>query len=133
MPELGSHILCLACVGWLVWRLFLYRCVNLPGQGDLIDVRMPAAAVNRGKRGFTYTHRPALDSPEKSEAIKEANQEGFPINLSADSTKEADELVALSIGPLRQSYPRIRGKLSRLLAVTGSSSARMYSAFGQSD
>jgi len=57
-------------------------------------------AANRGKRGFTYTHKPVLSHSENAEAIREANRQGLTVNLSADSIEEADELVALSIGPV---------------------------------
>jgi len=80
---------------------------DLPGQGDLIDARMLQALVdaNQGKRGFTYTHKPVADHPENAESIQQANQQGFTVNLSADSIKEADELVALNIGPVAVVLP----------------------------
>jgi len=63
---------------------------DLPGEGDDIDVPKLRALVqaNRGKRGFTYTHKPVLDNPQNAVAIKCANQNGFTVNLSADSIEE---------------------------------------------
>lgn len=43
--------------------------------------------ANRGKRGFTFTHK---TSPRNFDAIRQANLAGFTINLSADTLEEAD-------------------------------------------
>ena len=47
--------------------------------------------ANKGKRGFTYTHKPM--SGLNWHLIKEANQNGFVINLSANNLKHADQLL----------------------------------------
>ena len=75
---------------------------DLPGCGDLIDSEMLQALVdaNRDKRGFTFTHKPVIGHPEHADAIRCANQNGFTVNLSANSTAEADELVSLDVGPV---------------------------------
>ena len=80
---------------------------DLPGQGDAINAGMLQALVdvNQGKRGFTYTHKPVVSHPENAEAIRQANRKGFTVNLSADSITEADELVALEIGPVAVVLP----------------------------
>jgi hypothetical protein len=64
---------------------------DLPGAGDALDVDALGELVeaNRGRRGFTYTHK---HRPEHFEVLQWANLEGFTINLSADSLEEADAL-----------------------------------------
>ena len=54
--------------------------------------------ANAGKRGFTYTHKPA--SAENLALIREANAGGFTINLSANNLAHADQLAALNAGPV---------------------------------
>lgn len=70
---------------------------DLPGDGDAIDA--PAlqkiARANRGRRGFTYTHKPA--NPENVAAMTAATRAGFTINLSADNAAAADDLTAHSL------------------------------------
>ena len=56
------------------------------------------AKANRGKRGFTYTHKEiepskfvnASTASANLEAITKANRDGFTINLSANGIKQAD-------------------------------------------
>ena len=55
-------------------------------------------AANRGKRGFTYTHKHA--SLENLVAIRAANRNGFTINLSANTLEEADALARKKAGPV---------------------------------
>jgi hypothetical protein len=62
-------------------------------------------AANRGRSGFTYTHFGVVDNSENCAAIKEANDDGFTINLSADSLDEADELAELAIAPVTVVVP----------------------------
>jgi hypothetical protein len=66
---------------------------DLPGEGETVD---PAAlgeivAANRGRRGFTYTHK---KSPQAIEWARHATEWGFTVNLSADDAGEADALAA---------------------------------------
>ncbi len=70
---------------------------DLPGNGDTIDAGMLADLVeaNRGKRGFTYTHKPAEGA--NLVAIAEANANGFTINLSANTLAHADTLAATGL------------------------------------
>lgn len=52
--------------------------------------------ANKGKRGFTYTHH----LPSKGDnlaLIREANDSGFTINLSANNEREALEYKALGL------------------------------------
>lgn len=82
-----------------VWRH--NEAGDLPGDGELIDMALLSQLVdaNRGKRGFTYTHkRPEVST--NAAAIEDANRNGFTINLSADTLAEADELASLSIAPI---------------------------------
>lgn len=73
------------------------QCIDSILLGQLI-------AANKGKQGFTYTHHSVLandlDSSNNRLTIQWANQQGFTINLSADSMQDADKLKALSIGPV---------------------------------
>jgi len=73
---------------------------DLAGSGDWIDGRKLKSLVkaNKNKRGFTYTHKHKI---KKNHAkIKHANDNGFTVNLSADSLDHADELQSLGIGPV---------------------------------
>lgn len=83
----------------ILWRH--NQAGDLPGRGDTIDTAALAKLVkaNRGKHGFTYTHKP-MDSRNARTAVKKANQAGFTINLSADNLREADSLSDLGIGPV---------------------------------
>lgn len=70
---------------------------DLPGGGDTIDVvkLSQLAAANKGRRGFTYTHKPP--TPENLQAIGKAVAAGFTINLSANSLQHADELARAAL------------------------------------
>jgi hypothetical protein len=74
---------------------------DLPGVGDELDIDALADLVeaNRGRRAFTFTHKPLRHAHER-EAVRGANDAGFTINLSADTVEEADGLVELGIGPV---------------------------------
>jgi hypothetical protein len=73
---------------------------DLPGENDTIDLVALAqlAEANRGKRGFTYTHKPMTLA--NAVAVRDANAAGFTVNLSADNLREADELAELGVGPV---------------------------------
>jgi len=74
---------------------------DLPGNGIDIDGAAlgDLVKVNKGKKGFTYTHyNPSISNNAKY--IKGANDYGFTINLSANTPSHADELAALNIGPV---------------------------------
>lgn len=73
---------------------------DLPGIGDAIDTVALAQLVkaNRGRRGFTYTHKPL--SGGNDGAIAAANAMGFTVNLSANNLAHADELAASNTGPV---------------------------------
>lgn len=87
-----------------IWRH--NQAGDLAGKNENIDSNLLKGLVkaNKGKRGFTYTHKKVLGSSaqaKKNRALIEfANKEGFTINLSADSISEADKKAALKIGPV---------------------------------
>jgi hypothetical protein len=60
---------------------------DLPGENNAIDWPAIVALVeaNRGKRGFTYTHKPGA-----REALATVNRSGFTINVSCDSLEQVD-------------------------------------------
>jgi hypothetical protein len=94
-----------AAKNWITWRKFLERVRALPegqlwrhneagdlaGKGAEIDGEKLEELVeaNRGRHGFTYTHKTGAANHA---LIKWANQNGFTINLSADTLAEADSL-----------------------------------------
>lgn len=82
---------------------------DLAGKNNVIDVSLleTLTAANVGRKGFTYTHKPVLNGQDSNKivtanrhAIADANKNGFTVNLSADTLREADEMVALGIGPV---------------------------------
>ena len=79
---------------------------DLPGLNESInpDALRMLVKSNAGKRGFTYTHKPLTQ--ENKTLIREANSEGFTINLSANNLTHADELSELNIGPVVTLLPR---------------------------
>lgn len=100
---------------------------DLPGRGDAIDpiALSQLVVANKGRRGFTFTHCPVLESkplPKRARYIPSAQERalwlvsnrraiaravrgGFVINLSADSLEQADELAALGIAPVSVVVP----------------------------
>lgn len=85
-----------------LWRM--NQAGDLPGEGDQIDPLALAQLVkaNRGRAGFTYTHKPVegLEGLANRVAVEIANREGFTVNLSADTLAEADSLAALEVAPV---------------------------------
>ena len=90
LAQLCSYIRTLS--GGQLWRHNVAG--DLPGNGDSIDAAalQKIARANRGRRGFTYTHKPA--TPDNLTAIRAAAAAGFTINLSADNAAAADTLAA---------------------------------------
>jgi len=66
---------------------------DISGEGEAVDsVELgQIVAANRGRKGFTYTHK---KSPDAIKWAKHATDWGFTINLSADDAGEADTLAA---------------------------------------
>lgn len=87
-----------------VWRH--NQAGDLPGVGNRIDPEGLAAIVeaNRGKRGFTYSHKPILGesnlATSNRASIRWANREGFTINLSGNNPSHADALADAQAGPV---------------------------------
>lgn len=83
-----------------VWRH--NQAGDLPGIGDDINTAdlKKIVTANKGRRGFTYTHKPCEENASNREAVKAANAEGFTINLSANNLAHADRLVDLKAGPV---------------------------------
>jgi hypothetical protein len=119
----------------LPWNRYCYEIAQLPigqqwrhGQaGDLPGVNQTIDApalrklvrANKGKRGWTYTHKPVLasetvtasEAATNRKAIAHANANGFTINLSANSLSEVDGLLALGIAPVAVVLPaEVHGK-----------------------
>ena len=95
-----------AARAWMPYKEFLARVRQLPegqlwrhneagdlaGRGGALDVGKLRAlvAANRGRRGFTFTHKTgAAHLP----LYQWAALEGFVVNLSADSLEQADALL----------------------------------------
>lgn len=80
---------------------------DLPGDGVSIDVVAMAKLVkaNKGKRGFTYTHYDVLGDDNNAETIRNANANGFTVNLSANNMAHADKLAGLNIAPVAVVLP----------------------------
>ena len=71
---------------------------DLMGQGDSLDHAALALLVkaNKGRRGFTYTHKPLTTDKDKA-AIYAANRAGFTVNLSGNDLDHADTLADMAI------------------------------------
>ena len=66
---------------------------DISGEGEAVDaVELgQIVAANRGRKGFTYTHKKSADAIKWA---RHSTEWGFTINLSADDAGEADELAA---------------------------------------
>lgn len=87
---------------------------DLPGTGEVIDGGLLSKLVgaNKGRKGFTYTHKTKVSA--NFPFIKDANDRGFTVNLSADSLPHADELSELKIGPVAVVLPStVDGNVTR--------------------
>lgn len=73
---------------------------DLPGEGESIDAAklLELVAANRGRKGFTYSHKHTLKANLK--IIRHANDNGFTVNLSANNLAHADELSQTGAGPV---------------------------------
>lgn len=79
---------------------------DLPGDGITINVAQLRKLVraNTGRHGFTFTHYDPFD-PKNAAAVREANERGFTVNLSAESLEEADQFKRLGVGPVVVALP----------------------------
>ena len=66
---------------------------DLQGDGVNIDAGALVKLVmaNKGRRGFTYTHY--TNTEKNLKAAKFANDNGFTVNLSANSLSDVDKLI----------------------------------------
>lgn len=66
---------------------------DLPGEGSQIDAQMLAELVeaNRGRKGFTYSHKPLTTA--NATLIAYANRNGFTVNVSANTLADADKVA----------------------------------------
>ncbi|CAB4121053.1 hypothetical protein UFOVP6_7 [uncultured Caudovirales phage] len=74
---------------------------DLAGEGDALDIQALSELIqaNKGRKGFTYTHKPLRDGHER-DMVAIANMNGFTINLSGNNPAHADKLADLGIGPV---------------------------------
>ena len=92
-----------------IWRYGVAG--DLPGVNQTINQKQlqTLLAANRGKRGWTYTHKPVFSSgarEKKNRAlIQLSNNSGFTINISTSSLEEADRAANLKIGPVVVTVP----------------------------
>lgn len=102
------------------WEIFLGKIAALPkgqlwrhnqagdlqGEGDTLDIQALSELIqaNRGKRGFTYTHKP-LNNGHERDMVAIANNNGFTINLSGNNLSHADSLYDMGIGPVTVVLP----------------------------
>lgn len=86
---------------------------DLPGDGTNVNATMlqQLTRANHGKYGFTFTHY--TQGEANLAAIREANDGGFTINLSADSPAEADQLCDAAAGPVVVVLPKAYGRGTR--------------------
>ncbi len=75
-----------------IWRHNQAGDLAHTGDNESIDFDLLKRLVkaNRGKNGFTYTHK--TKEVNNFDKIKYANDNGFTINLSANDLKHADDL-----------------------------------------
>jgi hypothetical protein len=81
---------------------------DLTSNDQIVIDRAALRAIvdaNTGRRGFTFTHYDVLTNIANREAIEEANEKGFTVNLSGNSLTHADELADLRIGPVTVILP----------------------------
>lgn len=97
------------------WESFLKAVRNIPkgslwrhnvagdlvGNDDSIDSNalMQLVRANKGKKGFTYTHYP-VNKNNNLEAIREANSNGFTVNVSCNGTGHAAKVYKATALPV---------------------------------
>lgn len=86
---------------------------DLPGAGNAIDGAALAEliAANKGKRGFTYTHKP-VTGPDAGnlDLVRAANAAGLTVNLSGNNLDHADALADLGGAPVVTVLPSDMGR-----------------------
>ena len=89
-----------------VWRH--NQAGDLPSDDNVTirrDKLQALTEANKGRLGFTYTHYDVLTNSLNYYAVRQANQNGFTVNLSADDLDEADALADLNIAPVAVVVP----------------------------
>lgn len=64
------------------------------------DAMAQLVRANKGKRGFTYTHHNVTHNATNAQIVREANNSGFVVNLSANNLNHADQLADTGCGPV---------------------------------
>lgn len=84
-----------------------------PCAPGVIDARLliRLAWINKGRRGFTYTHYPPTMANRGAIAV--ANKLGFTVNLSAETLAQADAYADLGIAPVVVVLPAATTKAMR--------------------
>lgn len=81
------------------WKFRHNEAGDLPGEDNEIDTEMLAslamAVKERELRAWSYSHKPLTS--KNVIAIKSAIADGFTINISADTTAEADEARSMGL------------------------------------
>ena len=92
---------------------------DLLGTGDKIDAiaLWQLVEANKGKRGFTYTHKPMTQANQA--VIRAAVRKGFTINLSANNPEQADQLVDLHLAPVVTVLPAEAESMKTLTTPKG--------------
>lgn len=97
-------------------RVRLWQAGDMPGEGNKIaplkQMRKLISAL-RGLQAWTYTHKPVLPGSGVSnyvartnaQKIKECNDKGLAVNLSANNLSHADRLADLGVGPVASVLP----------------------------
>jgi len=82
---------------------------DLPQSANPNDIDFVSLAkiveANKGKRGFTYTHYDTIQNSLNRSIVKQCNDEGFTVNLSANNLEHADSLSELDIAPVAVVLP----------------------------
>lgn len=106
----------------LIKKLPKNQLIRHNAAGDLpgVDNKINGKQLNRlvkafkDKKGFTYTHKPVTGksfvAKQNRKHIKNANEKGFIINLSANNLREVDKLLSLKIGPVTVVVPENSAK-----------------------
>jgi len=99
-----------------IWRH--NQAGDLPGANEHVDAIALGQLVlaNKGRKGYTYTHK--YNTSDNLHAIKFANDNGFTINLSANSLEHADQLSALNVAPVAVLLPStVDGNVTKTLTT----------------
>lgn len=80
---------------------------DLPGTKDKLNktMNLELSFANKGRKGFTYTHYPVIKGknvPSRLASwnlaiVQKMNEDGFTVNVSADTLKQADQYMDLGL------------------------------------